>query len=431
MSLDTLLRSASPERIEAIAAALRIDEATTLVEAYLARDTQAPPPGDWSTWLILAGRGFGKTRAGTAWIDDLAMNRQGVRIALVGATMADARAVMVEGEAGILAANPQVSFRPALRRLDWPGGSSALLYSAEEPGSLRGPSLHFAWGDEVARWPDGPAAIANLRLALRLGPRPRLLLTTTPKPWRWLQELSVAPGVAVTRGRSVDNAAHLPPRFVADLAGHYGGTALARQEMDGEFVTDRDGALWKRDLLDGCRIGSSPLPTLVRVVVGVDPPAGANARSDACGIVVAGLMTDGRAAVVADRTVQGLSPDNWARAVVAAYDDFNADLVIAEVNNGGAMVTAMLRGVDAHINVKPVHASAGKVARAEPVHALYAHGLVCHAGGFPALEDQLCALGAGGAWFGDSRSPDRADALVWALSELMLGRRGEPGVRVL
>ena len=429
MSLDTLLRAAPPERIAAVARQLGAGDALALSEAYLARDTQAPPPGAWTTWLILAGRGFGKTRAGTAWIDGLATARPGVRIALVGATMADARAVMVEGEAGILAANRAVVFRPALRRLDWPGGASALLYSAEEPGSLRGPSLHFAWGDEAARWSDGPALLANLRMALRLGPAPRLLLTTTPRPLAWLRELSVAPGVAVTHGRSVDNAGHLPPAYIPTLERQYGGTALGRQELGGEFVDDREGALWTRRGLEACRIGCTP--PLVRVVVGVDPPAGAGAKSDACGIVVAGLCTDGGAVVLADRTVQGVSPDGWARAVVAAYDAFDADLVIAEVNNGGAMVTAMLRGVDREINVKPVHASAGKVARAEPVAALYAQGRVRHVGGFAALEDEMCALGTGGAWFGDSRSPDRADALVWALTELLLGRRGEPGVRVL
>ncbi len=429
-TFDALLRDTAPARIAAVAATLDAPDAAVLAEAYLARAAQEPPLGDWATWLILAGRGFGKTRAGTAWIDGLATARPGIRLALVGATIADARSIMVEGESGILAANPRVAFRPAMRRLEWPGGSTALLYSAEEPGSLRGPSLQAAWGDEAARWPDGPAMLANLRMALRLGTTPQLLLTTTPLPLKWLKDLSVAPDVVVTRGRSADNAGALPAAFLAGLTRDYGGTALGRQELDGEFVEDREGALWTRARLDACRIAVAP--PLVRVVVGVDPPAGAGARADACGIVVAGLDANGRGVVLADRTVQGLDPAGWARATVAAYDDYNADLVIAEVNNGGAMVTATLRGIDDRLNVRAVHASAGKVARAEPVAGLYTAGKVSHVGSLGLLEDELCNLGTGGGWFGASRSPDRADALVWALTDLMLGkRRGVPGVRCL
>lgn len=404
-------------------------DALTLASEFMVRDPQAPPPGDWTTWLIVAGRGFGKTATGAAWIDALAMKYCGARIALIAATAADARAVMVEGEAGLLARNPAVRFAPALRRVEWPGGSTAMLFSAADTEQVRGPSFHFAWGDEAAHWDRGEAVMANLRMALRLGDHPRLLLTTTPRPLRWLKALSVAPGVVTTRGRTHDNRGNLPGSFIDGLTRDYGGTARGRQELDGEFVDAVEGALWSRAGLEACRIGAPPV--CVRVVVAVDPPAGAGPRADACGIVVAGLDAKGRGIVLADRSVQGLQPAGWARAVVAAADEFDADLVIAEANNGGAMVTHTLRGVDSNLNVRAVHASAGKVARAEPVAALYDAGRVSHAGVFPELEDELCALGRGGAWDGPG-SPDRADALVWALTELMLGkRRAEPGVRML
>lgn len=410
-------------------AAIPADDAVAVAETFMVRGPQKPPPGDWTTWLILAGRGFGKTATGAAFIDALATECPGARIALIAATAADARSVMVEGEAGLLARNPGIGFAPARRRLDWPGGSSAMLYSAADSEQVRGPSFHFAWGDEAAHWDRGEAVLANLRMALRLGDHPRLLLTTTPRPLRWLKALSVAPGVVTTRGRTADNAANLPGSFIDGLTRDYGGTARGRQELDGEFVDAVEGALWSRDGLEACRIGAPPV--CVRVVVAVDPPAGAGPRADACGIVVAGLDAKGRGIVLADRSVQGLQPAGWARAVVAAADEFDADLVIAEANNGGAMVTHTLRGVDSSLNVRAVHASAGKVARAEPVAALYDAGRVSHAGVFPELEDELCALGHGGAWDGPG-SPDRADALVWALTELMLGkRRAEPGVRML
>ncbi|TRW14373.1 terminase large subunit domain-containing protein [Glacieibacterium frigidum] len=410
-------------------AAIPADDAVAVAESFMVRGPQKPPKGDWTTWLILAGRGFGKTATGAAFIDELAIGCPGARIALIAATAADARAVMVEGEAGLLARNPAINFSPARRRLAWPGGSSAMLFSAADTEQVRGPSFHFAWGDEAAHWDRGDAVLANLRMALRLGDHPRLLLTTTPKPLRWLKQLAVAPGVVTTRGRTADNAANLPAPFVEGLTRDYAGTARGRQELDGEFVDATEGALWSREGLEACRIGSAP--PCVRIVVAVDPPAGAGARADACGIVVAGLDAKGRGIVLADRSVQGLQPAAWARAVVAAADDFGADLVIAEANNGGTMVTHTLRGVDSNLNVRAVHASAGKVARAEPVAALYDAGRVSHAGVFPDLEDEMCALGRGGAWDGPG-SPDRADALVWALTELMLGkRRAEPGVRML
>ncbi len=394
------------------------------------RDAQSPE-GDWSTWLVLAGRGFGKTRTGAEWVDWVATNCAGSRIALVGVTMADARSVMVEGDAGLLAVNPQIVYQPGLRRLTWANGSVAMLYSAEEPGSLRGPAFHFAWADEVARWAAaGPEVLSNLRMALRLGDLPQLLLTTTPRPLDWLMALADDPAVRTTRGSSGDNHQHMPAAWLSAITREYGGTAKGRQELDGEFITDQPGALWTRVMLDECRSGD--LPELVRVVVAVDPPAGQGPGADACGIVVAGLGEDGRAHVLADRSVQGLAPERWAAVVAAAAEDYSADLVVAEANNGGVMVRTVLQGADIGMNVKLVHASAGKVARAEPVAALYGRGRVAHVRGLGKLEDQLCALGPGGAWAGPGRSPDRADALVWALTELLIGRpRGLPGVRML
>ena len=409
------------------------DLAATLDALGFLRDAQRPPYGDWNTWLIMAGRGFGKTRAGAEWVLDRAGAVPGTRIALLGATAADARAVMVEGESGLLAKAPPAAgllFEPSLKRLRWANSSTASLYSAAEPEALRGPQFHYAWGDEAARWPGAETTLSNLRLALRLGAQPRLLLTTTPKPLPWLKALIAAPGVVVTRGRSYDNAANLPAAFLDAVTRDYGGTRVGRQELDGEIIEDVEGALWTRGLIESCRVRVRP--TLSRVVVGVDPPASSGSSADACGIVVAALGHDGRGYVIADASVQGLSPENWARAVLAAADRHQAHAIVAEVNNGGEMVTALLRAVDATATVKPVRASVGKVARAEPVASLYASGRVSHVGAFPALEDELCGLLYGGAYVGPGRSPDRADAAVWALTELLLGKPArQPGVRTL
>ncbi len=256
------------------------------------------------------------------------------------------------------------------------------------------------------------------------------MLTTTPRPLPWLQALAApAPGVAVTRGRTVDNRANLPAAFIAAMLRDHGGTRLGRQELHGEFVADLDGALWRRAVIEAGRVAVGPAAG--RTVIGVDPPAGSGAGSDACGIVVVRLGGDGRGYVLADRSVRGRSPDGWARAVAAAAEDFAVDRIVAEVNNGGAMVTTVLRTVDATLPITPVHATVGKAARAEPVAALYEQGRVAHVGLFAALEDELCGLLAGGGYAGPGRSPDRADALVWALTELMLGRARQPGVRPL
>ena len=406
------------------------DVAATLAETGSLRVAQMPPDGDWTIWTILAGRGFGKTRAGAEWVHALAAV-PGRRIALVGTNLDTARSVMVEGESGLLARLPpggDVTFVPSLKQLNWANGSQARLFSGGEPDSLRGNQFDFAWGDEFAHWPRAEATLTNLRLATRLGAAPQLLLTTTPLPLDWLKALLAEPGVAVTRGAMADNAANLPGTFIRTLEARYGGTATGRQELEGEIISDMPGALWTRGLIERQRTLPGIAP--VRVVIGVDPPAGGAAG--VCGIVVVGMGPDGFGHVLADESVSGVSPDGWARAVVTAADTWHADKVIAEVNNGGDMVAALLKSVDSTLPILEVRAARGKSARAEPVASLYGQGKVFHAGVFPALEDQLCGLMASGVYAGPGNSPDRADALVWALTALLLGVRGRvPGVRRL
>jgi phage terminase large subunit-like protein len=395
--------------------------------ALRARGAQAPPPGNWRTWLLMAGRGFGKTRTGAEWVHRMAFENPWARIALVAPTMNDARSVMVEGDSGLLATafpDEVLHYEPSRRRILFPHGARAFLFSAEEPKALRGPQFHFAWGDEVAHWDDGQTVWSNLRLGMRKGARPRVVLTTTPKPVPLMTALLGDPAVAVTRGRTADNLHNLSPNFVADMVAAYGGTRLGRQELDGELIEDMDGALWTRGGIEGARTetGFAALePGLRRVVVGVDPPAGDGPGSDACGIVVVGVDRDNVAWVIADASVQGLPPEGWAAAVSAAAARFGADRVAVEVNNGGAMVESVLRAADAGLPVKRVHASRGKEVRAEPVSTHYARGRVKHAGRFPALEDQMCAMTYRG--YAGAGSPDRCDALVWAVTELLGGAR--------
>ncbi len=397
-----------------------------------ARDEQLPPPGDWLVWLVLAGRGFGKTRTGAEWVRGIAEHDGAARIALVGASLGEARSVMVEGESGILAVSPprrRPRFEPSLRRVVWPNGAQATLYSAGEADSLRGPQHSHAWCDEIAKWDNvsGRALHSwnNLLFGLRLGERPRVLATTTPRSVPLLTRLLADESVAVTRGRTEDNGENLPARFISEIRREFGASLLARQELDGELITDHAGALWSRALIEACREPSASSEA-ARIVIGVDPPV--SAGGDACGIVVAALGADGLARVLADATVLKPSPERWARAVAEAADVWKADRVVAEANQGGAMVESVLRAADVNLPIRLVHARVGKSARAEPVAALYEAGRVRHAGQFAQLEDQLCGLIAGGDYHGPGRSPDRADALVWALTELMLGRRSEPRV---
>lgn len=397
-----------------------------------AHSGQLPPPGDWSIWLIMAGRGFGKTRAGAEWVRGIAESDPTARIALVGATLAEARSIMVEGDSGLLAIAPPALrpvFEPSRRLLSWPSGSVATLYSAGEPESLRGPQHSHAWCDEIAKWTQSAAraerAWDNLLLGLRLGQCPQVVATTTPRAVPLLTRLVADTEVAISRGTTWANGANLPPGFVRSVRRTFGKSLLGRQELDGELIEDLPGALWTRALLEQCREPAASAPP-ARVVVGVDPPA--SAGGDACGIVIAALGEDGLARVLADASLAGASPERWARGVARAARAWQADRVVAEANQGGAMVGSVLRAADIALPLRLVHASRGKAVRAEPVAALYEAGRVRHAGTFPALEDELCGLIAGGGYEGPGRSPDRADALVWALTELMLKRAAKPRV---
>ena len=399
---------------------------------FWARPEQLAPPGDWRVWLVMAGRGYGKTRAGAEWVRAIAEREPGARIALVAATMAEGRQVMVEGESGLLAiAHParRPAWEPSLRRVRWPNGAEAVLHSAAEPESLRGPQHGYAWADEIAKWPRGIAAWDNLMLGLRLGERPRALATTTPRPVPLVRRLAAADDAVVTTGRTADNRGNLPGAFLDAVRRDYAGTRLGRQELDGELIEEAAGSLWPRALIERCRVEA--MPDVSRVVVGVDPPASAGDRADACGIVTVALGRDAHGYVIEDASVRGASPEGWARAVAAAAERHGADRVVAEANNGGAMVESVLRAADARLAVRLVHASRGKAARAEPVAALYERGRVHHVGAMPALEDELAGLIAGGGYEGPGRSPDRADACVWALTALMLEAAGRPGLRRL
>jgi phage terminase large subunit-like protein len=398
--------------------------------AFHAHAGQEPPKGDWRTWLIMAGRGFGKTRAGAEWVRAVADADPHARIALVGATLGDARAVMIEGESGLLACCPvRPTYEPSLRRVSFANGALAFLYGANEPEALRGPQHSHAWCDEIGKWSGahGRAMKAwdNLLLGLRLGDDQRVVATTTPRAVPLLRRLLADELVVVTRGRTEENAGNIPLRTVRVLRAEFGRSLLARQELDGELIEDIEGALWNRALLEQCREDGAP-GEWTRVVVGVDPPA--SSEGDECGIVVCGLGTDGIARVLADCSVRKPSPERWARATAEAARAWGADRVVAESNQGGEMVRSVLRAAHHALPLKLVHASRGKAARAEPVAALYEAGRVRHCGTFARLEDQLCGLVAGGGYEGPGRSPDRADALVWALTELMLGSVRRPRV---
>ena len=393
---------------------------------FLARPEQLPPEGDWRSWLLMGGRGSGKTRAGAEWVHDLASSRSGLRLALVGETLADAREVMIDGISGIMrvAGRGRPVFEISRRRLVWPNGSVAHIFSSEDPESLRGPQFHYAWCDELAKWKHAAETFDMLQFGLRLGDHPRQLVTTTPRPVPALKRLIADRDTVTVRLSTLGNAANLAPGFIAALDARYGGTRLGRQELDGELIEDREDALWRRDAIPRTALGETG--PLSRIVVGVDPPAGHSATS-CCGIVVAGLDRSGRAVVLADCSVEAATPATWAGAVARAYRRFEADRVVAEINQGGDMVISTLRGIDANLPVTAVRAARGKYTRAEPVAALYEQGRVAHAASFPALEDQMCDFAAGGLSGGGS--PDRLDALVWALTALMLEGQGEPRVR--
>lgn len=384
---------------------------------------QLPSNRDWATWVLLGGRGSGKTFAGALWLSERART-DGQVLALVGPALHDVREVMIEGPSGLKAMG-EAGYRPiweaSRRRLRWPNDSVAYAYSAEDPDALRGPQFHAAWVDEFCAWRNPERTLSTLRFALRRGTDPRLVITTTPRPMVALRRLLAEPGVEVSRAGTEVNADNLAPGFLGHLRRLYAGTRLEAQELEGQIV-ETDGALFRAEDLARAR-GARPVE-LDRVVVAVDPPA--TAHGDACGIVVAGRR-DRTAYVLADETVRGLSPAAWARVVASIVEREGAEAVIAEVNQGGDMVRTLLVQAGCACPVRSVHATRSKRARAEPVAALYEQGRVVHCAALPALEEDMMALGSGEG----GPSPDRADALVWAITHLMLEPRGEPRLRSL
>ncbi len=429
------LRNGLKEGSEPLALARRLPwrefEILTRIWALDARPDQLAPKSDWLTWLILGGRGAGKTRAGAEWVRALATAeaKPAGPIALVGETFADTREVMIEGVSGLLAihtSGERPQWQRTRRRLIWPNGTVAQAFSAEDPESLRGPQFSAAWADELAKWRYPDACWDMLQFGLRLGAHPRQVVTTTPRPIPLQKRLIAGQAdgtTAVSRATTADNAMNLSPGFLGRVVARYHGTRLGRQELLGEMIEERADALWQRDTIEASRVDKAP--DLSRIVVAVDPPA--SQKSGRCGIVVAGLGPDDIGYVLADGSVSEVRPAEWAAVAIALYRRFRADALVAEVNQGGDMVAAVMREVDAQVPVKPVRATRGKWLRAEPVAALYAQGRVRHVGALPELEDEMCDFGIDGLSAG--RSPDRLDALVWALTALMLSDGGEPKVR--
>lgn len=426
-------------RIEAVLAALSPEDLKFLTFDWpvFAHAHQLPPERDWAVWLLMGGRGAGKTRAGAEWIRARALGHGWCetgfagRIALVGETYADVREVMVEGVSGLLAVHPgeeRPQWTPSRRRLEWPTGAVAQAFSAEDPEALRGPQFDIAWCDELAKWTYAEETFDMLQFGLRLGRKPRQLITTTPRPVPLLKRLMKQAGTAITHAPTKANALFLAPGFLEAVVGRYGGTRLGRQELDGELIEDRPDALWSRDGLEAARVAAAP-EDLTRIVIAIDPPVTATAKSDACGIVAAGLGSDGKAYVLADRSRRPAKPADWAEAAIGLWHGLKADCLIAEVNQGGDMVAQVIASADPSVPVKQVRATRGKFSRAEPVAMLYDQGKVHHAGTFPELEDEMADFGPGG--LSGRRSPDRLDALVWAVSDLMLGPKAEPKVRGL
>ncbi len=397
---------------------------------FWAMPHQLPPEGDWKTWVILGGRGAGKTRAGAEWVRRMVEGAKpqdrgrARRVALVGETIDQVREVMIFGESGLIACAPpdrRPVWEAGRRRLVWPNGAVAQAFSAHDPESLRGPQFDAAWVDELAKWRNGQETWDMLQFALRLGENPRQVVTTTPRNVGVLKRLLQVESTVQTSAPTQANRANLAESFLAEVEARYAGTRLGRQELEGVLMEDAEGALWTRAQLDGLRC--EDLPEMDRIVVAVDPPVTGHAGSDACGIVVVGAVTKGpvqdwRAYVLDDATVRAATPDAWARVALAAMESWGADRLVAEVNQGGDLVQSMINQVDPLVPFKAVRASRGKVARAEPVAALYEQGRVSHRAGLGDLEDQMCLMTAQG--FVGSGSPDRVDALVWALHELIV-----------
>ena len=423
----------APEKIEEFVAGLSEHELRALpyLFEFWAMEHQLPPEGNWRTWVVMGGRGAGKTRAGAEWVRSEVEGPMPLdpgrskRIALVGETVEQVRDVMIFGDSGILACSPE-HWRPvweaSQKRLVWPNGATAKVVSASEPESLRGPQFDAAWADELAKWKRAEEAWDMLQFALRLGEHPRQVVTTTPRNVGVLKSVLANASTVVTHASTAANKANLAHSFLEEVTGRYEGTRLGRQELDGELLEDAEGAFWTSAALEQARVEEPG--ELSRVVVAIDPPVTGHAGSDECGIVVVGANTDGapqewRAVVLEDASVAQASPTSWAQAAIDAMQRHGADRLVAEVNQGGDLVEAVLRQTDPLIPYRSVRASRAKVARAEPVAALYEQGRVHHLRGLGALEDQMCRMTAQG--YQGRGSPDRVDALVWALQELIIG----------
>ena len=399
-----------------------------------ARFKQRPPISNWRTWLMLGGRGAGKTRTGAEWLKGVALadphypGNSGGRVALVGTSFDDMRDVMVEGESGLLAIH-QKSERPqwvsSRKELIWNNGTVGKLFSSANPEGLRGNQFGAVWADEICKWQNLQLTWDMLQFCLRLGNNPRQVVTTTPKPLKLLKQIIKDPTTITVRSTTSENASNLAHGFLEYVENIYSGTRLGRQELDGEIIEHNEYALWRRDKIEASRLDK--IPDLKRIVIAVDPPASSGSKSAACGIIAVGMMQDGRCCVLEDRTLSKATPDKWAAEAVALYHYLQADLILAEVNQGGEMVKTVIHTVDPSVPVRPVHASRGKWIRAEPVALLYERNLVLHAGKFAELEDQMCAFTPDG--MAEGVSPDRVDALVWAITELALSKRAEPRVR--
>lgn len=422
-SLQSLIELPADARQQTLSQLSERDALTLLYDwPFWARPNQLPPQGDWRVWLLLAGRGFGKSRTGAEWVREQVESGRSRRIALVAPTAADVRDVMIEGESGLLAICPPWNmpvYESSKRRLTWPNGAIATTYSAEEPDRLRGPQHDAAWCDEVAAW-RYPETWDMLMFGLRLGVDPRCVVTTTPKPIPIIRNLLKSPTTAITRGSTYENRANLAEAFFEQIVAQYEGTRLGRQELYAEVLDDVEGALWTRALIDQHRVKVAP--ELKRIVVAIDPAITASDDSDETGIVVAGLGVDNHGYALDDLSLRA-SPDGWARRAVEAYHARKADRIVAEVNQGGDMVEYTIRTVDPRASIKKVHAARGKQTRAEPIVALYEQGRIHHVGVLPQLEEQMCN------WVPGMDSPDRMDAAVWAFTELMLGQRSMPPVR--
>lgn len=398
----------------------------------------------WRTWVCIGGRGAGKTRAGSEWVRARVEGARpgdpgrARRVALVAETYDQVRDVMIFGDSGILACSPpdrRPEWEATRRRLVWPNGATAQAFSASEPEALRGPQFDAAWADELAKWKKAEEAWDMLQFALRLGEHPQQIVTTTPRAQPTLKRILGLPSTVTTHAPTSANKAWLAASFLEEMQLRYGSSRLGRQELDGVLLEDAEGTLFPTSLIEGARI--SALPQLSRVVVAIDPAVTGHAKSDVCGIVVVGATTEGpvkdwRAYVLEDASVEAASPSEWVRAALAAKARHGADRVVAEVNQGGELIADVLRQVDPMVPYRAVRASRGKVARAEPVAALYEQGRVRHMPGLSMLEEQMALMTAQG--YRGQGSPDRVDALVWALHELMIepaARWRDPRMRLL